>query len=119
VRAQFDIADHMLLPGMFADVTVNTGAPADVLAVPRTAVVYGLYGDNAFVVVPAPSGDGLVVDRRLIRLGATRGERIAIVDGLKVGDKVVIAGQIKLQPKSPVVIDQVGALPPPVETPRP
>jgi RND family efflux transporter MFP subunit len=119
VRAQFDNADHKLLPGMFADVTVNTGAPADVLAVPRTAVVYGLYGDNAFVVVPAPSGDGLVVDRRLIRLGATRGERIAIVDGLKVGDKVVIAGQIKLQPKSPVVIDQGGALPPPAETPRP
>jgi len=119
VRAQFDNADHKLLPGMFADVTVNTGAPADVLAVPRTAIVYGLYGDNAFVVVPAPSGDGLVVDRRLIRLGATRGERIAIAEGLKAGDKVVIAGQIKLQPKSPVVIDQGGALPPPAETPRP
>jgi membrane fusion protein (multidrug efflux system) len=119
VRAQFDNADHKLLPGMFADVTTNTGAPTDVLAVPRTAVVYGLYGDNAFVVVPAPSGDGFVVDRRLIRLGATRGERIAIVDGLKVGDKVVIAGQIKLQPKSPIVIDQGGALPPPAETPRP
>jgi multidrug efflux pump subunit AcrA (membrane-fusion protein) len=90
-----------------------------VLTVPRTAVVYGLYGDSAFVVIPAPSGDGFVVDRRLIRLGATRGERIAIVDGLKVGDKVVTAGQIKLQPKSPVVIDQGGALPPPAETPRP
>ena len=119
VRAQFDNADRRLLPGMFANVTVNTGAPADVLTVPRTAVVYGLYGDSAFVVLPAPSGDGLIVDRRLIRLGATRGERIAIVDGLKAGDKVVTAGQIKLQPKSPVVIDQGGALPPPAETPRP
>ena len=119
VRAEFANGDHKLLPGMFANVTVNTGAPTDVLSVPRTAVVYGLYGDSAFVVIPAPSGDGLVVDRRLIRLGATRGERIAIVDGLKVGDKVVTAGQIKLQPKSPVVIDQGGALPPPAETPRP
>ena len=119
VRAEFANADRKLLPGMFADVTVSTGAPADVLAVPRTAVVYGLYGDNAFVVAPAASGDGLVVDRRLIHLGATRGERIAIVDGLKVGDKVVTAGQIKLQPNSPVVIDQGGALPPPAETPRP
>jgi membrane fusion protein (multidrug efflux system) len=119
VRAEFANGDHKLLPGMFADLTVNTGAPTDVLSVPRTAVVYGLYGDSAFVVIPAPSGDGFVVDRRLIRLGATRGERIAIVDGLKVGDKVVTAGQIKLQPKSPVVIDQGGALPPPAETPRP
>ena len=54
-----------------------------------------------------------------MRLGDTRGERIAILDGVKVGDKVVIAGQIKLQPKSPVVIDQGGALPPPAETPKP
>ena len=62
VRAQFDNADHKLLPGMFADVTVTTGAPADVLTVPRTAIVYSLYGDNAFVVVPAKVGGGL--DRR-------------------------------------------------------
>jgi RND family efflux transporter MFP subunit len=119
VRAQFDNADHKLLPGMFADVTVTTGAPAYVLTVPRTAIVYSLYGDNAFVVVPAKSGDGLMVERRFVRLGATRGERIAIADGVKVGDKVVIAGQIKLQQNSPVTIDQGGALPPPAETPRP
>jgi RND family efflux transporter MFP subunit len=119
VRSQFANADHKLLPGMFADVTVTTGAPADVLTTPRTAIVYSLYGDNAFVVVPAKSGDGLIVERRFVRLGATRGERIAVVDGVKVGDKVVIAGQIKLQPNSPVTIDQGGALPPPAETPRP
>jgi membrane fusion protein (multidrug efflux system) len=119
VRAEFANSDRKLLPGMFADVTVTTGAPAEVLTVPRTAIVYSLYGDNAFVVVPGPSGNGLIVERRFIRVGATRGERIAVVDGLKVGDKVVIAGQIKLQPNSPVAIDQGGTLPPPAETPKP
>jgi membrane fusion protein (multidrug efflux system) len=119
VRAEFANADHKLLPGMFADVAVTTGSAAYVLTVPRTAIVYSLYGDNAFVVVPAPSGSDLIVERRFIRLGATRGERIAIAEGLKVGEKVVIAGQIKLQANSPVVIDQGGALPPPAETPRP
>ncbi|MGA2493061.1 MAG: efflux RND transporter periplasmic adaptor subunit [Roseiarcus sp.] len=119
VRAEFANADHKLLPGMFADVTVTTGAPAYVLTVPRTAIVYSLYGDNAYVVVPAKSGDGLMVERRFVRLGATRGERIAILDGVKAGDKVVIAGQVKLQQNSPVTIDQSGALPPPAETPRP
>ena len=119
VRAQFDNADHKLLPGMFADVTVTTGAPADVLTMPRTAVVYSLNGNNAFIVVPAKEGGGLVVERRFIRIGATRGERIAILDGVKVGDKVVTAGQIKLQQNSPVTIDQGGALPPPAETPKP
>ena len=119
VRAEFANPDHKLLPGMFADVTVTTGAPIDVLSLPRTAIVYSLYGNNAFVVVPAKSGDSLMVERRFIRVGATRGERIAILDGVKVGEKVVIAGQIKLQPNSPVTIDQGGALPPPAETPRP
>jgi RND family efflux transporter MFP subunit len=119
VRAEFANPDRKLLPGMFADVTVTTGAPADVLTVPRTAIVYSLYGNNAFVVVPAKSGEGLVVERRFIRVGATRGERIAILEGVKAGEKVVIAGQIKLQPNSPVAIDEGGALPPPAETPKP
>jgi len=119
VRAEFANPDHKLLPGMFADVTVTTGAPADVLTVPRTAIVYSLYGDNAFVVVPAKSGDGLMVERRFVHVGATRGERIAVADGVKVGEKVVIAGQIKLQQNSPVTIDQGGALPPPAATPKP
>ncbi len=119
MRAEFANPDRKLLPGMFADVTVTTGAPADVLTVPRTAIVYSLYGNNAFVVVPAKSGEGLVVERRFIRVGATRGERIAILEGVKAGEKVVIAGQIKLQPNSPVAIDEGGALPPPAETPKP
>jgi len=119
VRAEFANPNHKLLPGMFANVTVTTGAPTYVLTVPRTAIVYSLYGDNAFVVVPAKEGGGMVVDRRFVHVGATRGERIAVVDGLKVGDQTVIAGQIKLQQNSPVVIDQGGALPPPAQTPRP
>jgi RND family efflux transporter MFP subunit len=119
VRVQFDNADHKLLPGMFADITVTIGAPTYVLTAPRTAIVYSLYGNNAFVVVPAKEGGGLAVDRRFIRVGAVRGERIAILDGLKVGDKVVTAGQIKLQQNSPVTIDQGDSLPPPAETPKP
>jgi RND family efflux transporter MFP subunit len=119
VRAQFDNADHKLLPGMFANVTVTTGAPVDVLTLPRTAIVYSLYGDNAFVVVPAKDGGGLVVDRRFVRVGETRGERVAILEGVKPGDKVVSAGQIKLQQNSTVTIDEAGALPLPAETPKP
>ena len=54
VRAEFANPDHKLLPGMFANRTVATGASADVLTLPRTAIVYSLYGDNVFVVKPAP-----------------------------------------------------------------
>ena len=49
-RAVFTNPDRKLLPGMFANLTVTTGEPASVLTVPRTAIVYSLYGDNVFVV---------------------------------------------------------------------
>lgn len=127
VRAQFANPDVKLLPGMFANVSVTTGAPVPVLTLPRTAAIYSLYGDNVFVVAPAPPAadapadakPGLVVVRRFVKFGATKGERIAVESGLKAGDTVVTAGQIKLQNNSPVVIDESAALPPPAVTPKP
>ena len=54
-RAQFANPDRKLLPGMFANVTVTNGISADVLTLPRAAIVYSLYGDKVFVVAPAPA----------------------------------------------------------------
>ena len=130
-RAVFANPDRKLLPGMFANLTVTTGEPASVLTVPRTAIVYSLYGDNVFVVRAAPHAreegavsdngavSGLIVERRFVRVGPAQGERIAIEDGLRVGERVVTAGQIKLQAYMPVTIDEAAALPAPAETPRP
>ena len=130
-RAVFANPDRKLLPGMFANLTVTTGEPAAVLTLPRTAIVYSLYGDDVFVVTPAPHAreqgglsenggpSGLIVERRLVRVGPARGERIAIEEGLRAGERVVTAGQIKLQAYSPVTLDETPALPAPAETPRP
>ncbi len=131
VRAEFANPDHRLLPGMFANVTVTIGSNADVLTAPRTAIVESLYGNNVFVVKAAPpaakpspeppadKGAGLIVERRFVQVGAARGERIAILKGVEPGERVVIAGQIKLQDNAPVEIDDSGALPPPAQTPKP
>jgi hypothetical protein len=102
-----------------------------VLTLPRTAIVYSLYGDSVFVVAPAPApaagaqaapaggvGD-LIVERRFVRVGEVRGERVAVEEGVKAGERVVSAGQIKLQPNAPVVIDESGALALPAQTPKP
>jgi membrane fusion protein, multidrug efflux system len=129
-RAVFANPDHKLLPGMFANLTVTTGKPASVLTVPRTAIVYSLYGDAVFVVAAAPhareqggvsdkGASGLIAVRRSVRVGPASGERIAIEDGLRAGEKVVTAGQIKLQAYMPVTLDETAALPAPAETPRP
>ena len=130
-RAVFANPDRKLLPGMFANLTVTTGEPAAVLTLPRTAIVYSLYGDDVFVVTAAPhareqgglsesgGSSGLIVERRLVRVGPARGERVAIENGLRAGERVVTAGQIKLQAYSPVTLDETPALPAPSETPRP
>ena len=130
-RSVFANPDRKLLPGMFANLTVTTGQPASVLTVPRTAIVYSLYGDNVFVVRAAPHAreeggvsdkggpSGLIVDRRFVKVGPARDERISILEGLRAGERVVTAGQIKLQAFMSVTIDETTALPAPTETPRP
>ena len=75
-------------------------------------------GAQAAVADKGPA-TSLIVERRFVRLGAVRGERVAIEEGVKAGERVVTAGQIKLQANMPVTIDESAALPAPAETPRP
>jgi RND family efflux transporter MFP subunit len=134
VRAEFPNPDHKLLPGMFANIAVTTGAPVDVLTLPRTAIIFSLYGDNVFVAKPAPSAPpkageaqaapsdakpSFIAERRFVRVGETRGERVSVLEGVSAGELVVTSGQIKLQPNGPIVIDDSAGLPTPAVTPKP
>lgn len=117
VRAEVANPDLKLVPGMYANVLVDTGAPEQVVTVPQTAVTYTLYGDNVFVVnaVKAKDKDGkdvdeLVIERRFIKAGPVRDGRVSVVSGLQAGDKVVTAGQNKIDQGSKVVIDNSIAL---------
>jgi membrane fusion protein (multidrug efflux system) len=120
--------ESKLLPGMFANVAVLAGAPVEVVTVPRTAVSYRLYGDSVYVVKPeeakageaqaAPSdGPVLVVERRFVKSGQVREDRVAILSGLKAGEQVVTTGQLKLDNGSRVRIDNSQALKPPAQRP--
>ena len=117
VRAEIGNSDKRLLPGMFANVSVLAGAPQDVVTVPRTAVTYSLYGDSVYV-VKAADGDATVAERRFVRLGTTRDDRVSIDDGVTVGETVIISGQIKLQPNARVTVDNSRALQSAAERPK-
>ena len=52
------------------------------------------------------------VERRFVRVGETQGDRIEIVDGVKLGETVVSEGQVKLFPGMRVRIDPKGGLAP-------
>jgi RND family efflux transporter MFP subunit len=117
VRAEIANPDKKLVPGMYANVLVDVGEPEKVVTVPQTAVTYSLYGDNIFV-VNATKGkdkdgkdvDELVVERRFVKAGPVRDGRVSIVSGIKDGDKVVTAGQNKIDQGSKVKIDNSIAL---------
>jgi RND family efflux transporter MFP subunit len=116
VRAKLDNPDGRLLPGMYANVLVEAGAPQDVVTVPQTAVTFSLYGDNVFVVVPDKKPDPnnkdeqLEIERRFVKAGAMRNGRVQITDGLKPGDRVVTAGHNKIDQGAKVRIDNSVAL---------
>lgn len=124
VRARLDNPDRRLLPGMFANVTVLKDQSEQVVTVPRTAVSYSLYGDSVFVVKEpeggAPAGPDAVVEleRRFVKTGRTRENRVSIVEGVKAGERVVTAGQNKLYPGQKVKLTAEPALKAPAETPK-
>src|SRR3546814_9652749 len=115
-----DLPDRLLLPGMFADVAVVAGPAREVVIVPRTAVTYILYGDSVYVVgSDATDEDGaLIVERRFVRTGDTRQDRVAITEGVRVGERVVTSGQLKLQPGGHVKVDETAGLTPPPVRPK-
>src|SRR5262245_6316588 len=134
VRAILPNKERTLLPGMFANVTALVGQPADVVTLPRTAVTYSLYGDSVYVAKPASEASGgkgvgaaataepasaqLVAERRFVRTGQVREDRVEITFGLAVGEQVVTTGQLKLNPGAAIRIDKSQALSPPPERPK-
>ena len=119
VRASFPNPTGKIVPGMFANVGVVSGAAENVITLPQTAVTYSLYGDSVYVVVPqadaqeqaSETGEPkLTVERRFVKLGEARDGRIAILEGVKEGEEAVTAGQLKLMPGGPIRIDNSVAL---------
>ena len=102
---------HLLRAGMFANVVVSAGKPADVVTIPKAAITYSLYGDSVFVISPDKDKKDdkgqpqLTVNEVFVKLGDERGTRVAVVEGLKAGDEVVTSGMQKLHTGSVVTIN--------------
>ena len=108
VRATVRNPKHSLLPGMFATVVLAAGGRQRYLTLPQTAVSYNPYGDTVFVVEENKGKDekvALVAQQKFVTTGETRGDQVAILSGIKEGDTVVTAGQIKLRSGFPVIVN--------------
>jgi multidrug efflux system membrane fusion protein len=113
IQATIDNPDRILKPGMFATTTVVLPDKPAVITVPETAVDYTLYGDSVYLITENKTDDGktsLTAVRTFVRTGDRVEGRVVIASGLKAGDRVVAAGQLKLQSGAAVAIS---ADPPP------
>lgn len=109
VRATLANPDNRLLPGMFATIDIDVGSPQDYVTLPTTAIAYNSYGNIVYLVVKKPTGKNAasegVAQQTFVTTGPTRGDQVAILKGVKDGDAVVSAGQMKLHNGTPVKIN--------------
>lgn len=97
VRGCIDNRSRQLRPGMFVRVNAVFGQRENALVVPEEAIVP--QGGRAFVVkvVPGEQAGQLVSQRVAVRTGLRLPGRVEILEGLQAGDRVVVAGQQRLQ----------------------
>ncbi|PPQ34849.1 efflux RND transporter periplasmic adaptor subunit [Rhodopila globiformis] len=108
VRATIPNADGALLPGMFLNVAVVSGAPRELVTIPLAAVAFNPYGSLVYVVHDEKGAKGAeqhVVTQQFVTTGDERGDQVSILKGLSAHDVVVTAGQMKLHNKSVVKIN--------------
>jgi membrane fusion protein (multidrug efflux system) len=116
VRAAIPEPQTKPRPGTFVTVEVVKPQKADVVSVPATAIVHASFGDSLFVLEDkkpgspgmdkTPTGKPVKIARQqFVRLGAARGDFVAITKGLTAGQTVVSAGAFKLRNNAPVYVD--------------
>lgn len=106
VRASFPNPDGKLVPGMFVNVSIVTGKPARFITLPQTAITFNPYGATVYLVDKAPgSPPKLTARQAFVTTGATRGDQIEVLTGVKDGDTVVAVGQNKLHNGSALAVN--------------
>jgi membrane fusion protein (multidrug efflux system) len=129
VKADSDKTSDELRPGMFVNVSVVLPDRVSVVFVPATAIMRAPYGNSVYIVedrkdeagqpVTGPGGRPAKAARQqFVRIGATRGDFVAIDEGVTAGQEVVVLGAFKLRNGAPVVVNNEIQLQP-SQTPNP
>ena len=98
VRASVNDQDPALSPGMFVTVAVVLPEKQKVVIIPATAVVHASFGDSIFAVAEPDAGQPhKKAVQKFVKLGESRGDFVAITEGLNAGEEVVTSGAFKLR----------------------
>jgi membrane fusion protein (multidrug efflux system) len=116
IRAEVDNEERFLAPGMFTEILVESTQKIPVLTVPETSIFYNIYGEAVYVLETPEATEtnpnpGYILAARQIDVAYRTDGSAGIRSGIKAGDLVVTAGQIKLYPSLRVaIVDDVPEL---------
>ncbi|MBE7637933.1 efflux RND transporter periplasmic adaptor subunit [Sneathiella sp. P13V-1] len=92
IRGTLSNPDGALRPGMYLSVSLETGFEKAALMVPEHAIIVSPAGSSLFVATE----DGTAKMQEII-LGQRRRGWVQVVDGISIGDKVVVEGLQKIR----------------------
>ena len=114
-RASFQNKDAKLLSGMYGKLKVRLSQTDTGVSIPGIAVSYSAYGNFVYVLKDEKDKKigkmAKIARQAFVTLGDTQGDFVLAVKGLKDGDEIVTAGQLKLKNGSPVSVDNSDNLP--------
>jgi membrane fusion protein, multidrug efflux system len=108
IQATLANSKGVLRPGMFVQTELSLGSSQTVVALPASAISYAPFGDSVFVVADLKGPNGQTyrgVRQQFVKLGAARGDQIAVLSGVNAGEEVVTSGVFKLRNGAAVVVN--------------
>jgi multidrug efflux system membrane fusion protein len=112
LKAQFGNETDALFPNQFVNIRMKVRTDRNALTVPAGALQQGNQG--AFLYVVLDDNSAAV---RPVKTGGLSGDRIAILDGIKAGDRIVLEGTDRLRAGAKVRV--IDASRPPTTPPVP
>ncbi len=101
VRANVPNSEALLIPGGFVNVNLNFDQKK-IISIPQTAVVYEADGVYIYKLINNEA------QKTKVELGMKDQDNVEIKAGLKVGEVVVVTGQMKLYPGAKIVVVNSG-----------
>jgi membrane fusion protein (multidrug efflux system) len=101
VQATLPNPKGLLRPGMFVNTEVPLASTTSHIVLPATAIQFAPYGDMVYIIEQMKGPDGKMyqgVRQQVVKVGESRGDRVAILSGVNAGEEVVTSGVFKLRP---------------------
>jgi len=108
VRVQATIPNPkgLLRAGMFVNAQVPLPQKEKHVVIPATSVQYAPYGDMVYIIEPARDEKSpRTVRQQIVKLGASVGDQVTVLEGVKPGEEIVTSGGFKLRQGSAVVVN--------------